>query len=77
MAEPELSDNEFGKYFELGMKARALGKPKSKSYKHPIRTMAWHDGYNAADAAINNPTIPDSPETILADLQQPTQEQGE
>lgn len=66
MNEPELSDDEFGRYFEVGMKARALGRSRDKGYKHPIKTMAFRDGWDAAEAGIRN--LEDTPESILAKL---------
>jgi len=64
-----LSDDEFGKYFEIGMKARAEGRAvSSNKYRHEQRSMAFKDGWEAAEAAINNHSLPDTADSILNKL---------
>lgn len=63
----DLTDDEFGRIFERGMSGRANGKVRTPEpcYKNDQRRMAWRDGWDAADVAINNPSLPDTAETII------------
>lgn len=42
----DISEDEYGRCFEVGTKARADGKPHSANpYKSDQRWLAWHDGW--------------------------------
>lgn len=70
-----ISENEFGRVFEVGMLARANNKERdSHNYLNEIRIMAFRDGWDSANSAILNPSIPDSAESIIEQLQ--TEQKG-
>lgn len=50
-----ISDDEFGRCFEVGEADRRNGLPLNLSrYKDEIRQMAYSDGWKAENAAIEN-----------------------
>lgn len=52
-----ISEDEFGRCFEVGEAASKAGRPKVAPYKDPDRIMAWGDGYAAAEVEAKNPDL--------------------
>ena len=51
----EISDDEFGRCFEIGIADRDKGKPENtRRYKNEYRQLGYHDGWQAQDASATH-----------------------